>query len=93
MTRENIIFTAEDPGLLVKGLKNGDGKDIWICGGADIIRQLMDESLIDVYHISVIPLILGEGIRLFPDHGRKIKLKLCSVRNNNGITEMIYSKK
>ena len=88
----NIAFTSADPCSLVEKLKAREGKDIWICGGADIIRQLMEQNLIDVYRISVIPTILGGGVRLFPDCGKEIKLRLTAVSSSNGITELIYQK-
>ena len=74
-------------------MKEEEGKDIWICGGADIVRQIMEKDLIDIYRISVIPTILGEGVRLFPDKGQEIRLNLEMVRNSNGITELIYRKR
>ena len=93
LSTNNITFTSIDPCSLVKKLKAGEGKNIWICGGADIIRQLMEENLIDTYHISVIPTILGNGIRLFSDCGQEIKLRLATVNSSNGITELIYQKR
>lgn len=89
----NITFISADPCSLVKDLKARDGKNIWICGGADLIRQLMEQNLIDVYHIFVIPTILGDGIRLFPNCGQEIKLRLVTVNSSNGITELIYRKR
>ena len=90
----SITFTSIDPRSLVKKLKAGKGKDIWICGGADIIRQLlMGQNLIDIYHISVIPTILGSGIRLFSTLDRVLKLRLVTVNSSNGITELIYRKR
>ena len=89
----NITFTSIAPCSLVENLKAKEGKDIWICGGADIIRQLMEQNLIDIYHISVIPTILGSGIRLFSDCGQEIKLRLVTVNSSNGITELIYQKR
>lgn len=89
----NITFTSIAPCSLVENLKAREGKDIWICGGADIIRQLMEQNLIDIYHISVIPTILGSGIRLFSDCGQEIKLRLVTVNSSNGITELIYQKR
>lgn len=77
----------------MKCLRKEEGRDIWICGGASIVRQLMEENLIDVYHIAVIPTVLGSGIRLFPESGSEIRLKLTSVNSSNGITELIYQRK
>lgn len=90
---ENICFTEESPADLVKKLKNQDGKDIWICGGADLAGQLMRADLIDRYYISVIPTILGKGIRLFEEMEKERQLTLIGTRNYNGIVELIYEKR
>ena len=39
-----------------------------------MVRQLLDADLIDLFHISIIPVILGNGIRLFPSEGMMWKL-------------------
>ena len=39
---EKIRFVKESPGEFIRSLKRQDGKDIWICGGADIVQQLME---------------------------------------------------
>lgn len=87
---EQIRFTSENPAALLKKLKSGSGKDIWICGGANLARQLMRDNLIDQYYISVIPTLLGSGIRLFEHVNREIKLKLCKTQTYNGITDLVY---
>lgn len=92
-TSERIRFTDENPAALLKRLKEEAGKDIWICGGADLIRQLMREDAIDQYYISVIPVILGDGIRLFGRMEREVKLKLIRTRAYNGITELVYARR
>lgn len=83
-------FVNRDVCRLVEQLKSREGKDIWICGGAGIIWPLLQENLIDRYHISVIPQILGDGIRLFPCMEQSTELKLLKMRSYNGITDLIY---
>lgn len=90
---ERIRFTGKEPCSLVRELKEKGGKDIWICGGADIVRQLMAEDLIDMYYISVIPMLLGKGIRLFQESGREIPLKLVKTRSYDGITDLVYERR
>ncbi len=87
---EQINFTDESPITLLRQLKEQKGKDIWICGGANLIRQLMQAELIDKYYISVIPTLLGSGIRLFGEFLKEQKLSLVQTRNYNGIVELIY---
>lgn len=87
---DNIKFVSDDPCGIVKRLKEENGKTIWICGGGNIIQPLMQDGLIDEYHISVIPMILGSGIRLFGEFPNEIKLKLVRTQVYNGITELVY---
>lgn len=87
---EQIRFTSEPPVSLLKKLKEKEGKGIWICGGSDIVQQLINEDMIDEYYISVIPTILGGGIRLFGKTQQEIKLKLLKSQTYNGITDLVY---
>lgn len=64
-----------------------------IGGGADIVRQLMAEDLIDEYYISVILTLLGGGIRLFGGNGETLPLKLVKVQSYDGITDLIYERR
>lgn len=53
----------------------------------------MRESLIDRYYISVIPVLLGEGIRLFGEFPKQQELFLMKTQSYNGIVELIYERK
>lgn len=90
---EQICFTNENPIDLLKALKPQSGKDIWICGGANLIEQLMSENLIDRYYISVIPVLLGGGIRLFEEFPSQQQLRLVKTQSYNGIVELVYERK
>lgn len=91
---ERIRFVNTDPGKLVKQLKEEKGKDIWICGGADLVGQLMNENLIDEYHITIIPTLLSGGIRLFETvGGQPIRLRLLDTNVSNGMVELVYVRK
>ena len=86
----DIRFVQEEPCSLVRRLREEQGRAIWICGGSRIIQPLVQEDLLDVYHISVIPTILGAGLPLFAEICQKIKLKLRSTQVYNGIVESVY---
>ncbi len=89
---DDIFFTDENVKSLIKKLKKQDGKDIWICGGANVLNQFMEADLIDKYTFSVIPVILGDGVRLF-QYATEQKLKLTSTRSYNGIVDLNYEKR
>ena len=87
---EKIRFTDETPVDLVKRLREEAGKDIWICGGASLVQQLVNEDLIDCYYITVIPTLLGGGIRLFGKAEHEIRLRLLQTQSYNGMTDLVY---
>lgn len=90
---ESIRFTNTNPSALVKQLRKEEGKGIWICGGAALIQQLIREDLIDCYYITVIPTLLGSGIRLFEHEKDKIDLKLVRTQAYNGMVDLVYEKR
>ena len=90
---EKIRFVHESPSELMKKLKELDGKDIWICGGASVAGQLLKEGRIDKLWLSVIPTVLGKGVRLFPELPQELQLKLVSTEHWNGIVDLVYEKR
>lgn len=92
--RENsgkINFYSGDFKELVTTLKSKPGKNIYCDGGAEIIAQLFHENLIDEMTISVIPVILGEGIRLFSGNFQEKKLKLTKSKSfEKGLVQLQY---
>lgn len=92
--KEEIQFINEDICKFIQQLrvKNGD-KHIWICGGAGIVQPLIKAELIDRYHISIIPTLLGDGIRLFQAPHDIHNLKLIHTQSYNGIVDVVYEKR
>lgn len=90
---EHIHFRNTPVCQLVDELRQQSGKNIWICGGAQIANQLIETDMIDTYHIAVIPVILGGGIKLFDTAEHKIDLTLAGTKEYNGIIELTYLRK
>lgn len=79
---------------LVQRLKSENGKNIYCDGGAEIINDLLQNDLIDEYIISLIPILLGEGIRLFKDGRPEQLLEFVNVKNfDTGLTQFQYTRK
>nr|WP_317283795.1 dihydrofolate reductase family protein [uncultured Sellimonas sp.] len=91
--KRDIHFYNGDVRKLAYELKQQDGKDIWICGGADIAQQLIKEDVIDQYHLSIIPTILGNGVPLFQELEKEKKLRLIRTVNYNGIVDLVYERR
>lgn len=92
-TEGKIIFYNNSLKVMIAGLKNKPGKNIFVDGGAEIINELMREHLFDEYIISIIPIILGEGIRLFNGSCPEEKITLLSSRQyESGLLQIHYRK-
>lgn len=91
--QKNICFTNEAPADLVRDLRAQPGKNIWICGGAAIVQALLRENLIDRLQITIIPTLLGSGIRLFDILDHEKPLRLIHTRTAGGMVELTYKKR
>ncbi|WP_343625993.1 dihydrofolate reductase family protein [Flavobacterium lindanitolerans] len=79
---------------LVKQLKSEQGKNIYCDGGAEIINELMKHTLIDEFKISVIPVLLGNGTRLFKDGRPEQILEFVKAKTfDTGLTQLHYKSK
>lgn len=77
----------------IMALKNREGKDIWLFGGAGLTEPFIKEDLVDQYIIGIIPILLGDGRKLFKGTYKSISLHLDEISVNDGITILIYSRK
>jgi dihydrofolate reductase len=95
-TRPNIgkiNFYTGDLAYLVVKLKQEKGKNIFIDGGAEIVNELLHQNLIDEFIISIIPVLLGNGLRLFKDGRPEQKLKLVETKQfNSGLVQLRYKR-
>jgi dihydrofolate reductase len=88
---EGATIINEDVKLNVERIKRMKGKDIWLFGGADLTKSLLDLDLIDEMQLSVHPIILGEGKPLFKGSEEHKKLKLMGTRTySTGLVQLFY---
>lgn len=84
-------FISSDISAKIAELRQQPGKDIWLYGGANLISTFIKQGLVDVYKISVHPIVLGSGKPLFEDLEDRIKLKLTGTRTfRSGVAELTY---
>ncbi|MGI8672655.1 MAG: dihydrofolate reductase family protein [Luteitalea sp.] len=70
-----VTVVAGDLEETITALKAKPGKDIWLFGGGNLFRQLIDAGLVDTVEVAVMPVLLGAGIPLIP-RGALVKLAL-----------------
>lgn len=92
-TDQNVQFYRGSIDELVKELKKQGGKDIFIDGGSEVVREFRNRDLIDEYIISIIPVLLGKGIRLFKEVDIENRLKLIdSKAYDSGLVQLKYER-
>jgi dihydrofolate reductase len=64
--RDGVVFTNRSPAVIVRELRKGRGKDIWLMGGGELVREFLKADLIDELYLGIVPRLIGEGIPLFP---------------------------
>jgi dihydrofolate reductase len=90
----NITIVSENPEQALTDLKAKPGKDIWLFGGGSLFRSLLEARLVDAVEVSVIPVLLGEGIPLLPPKpsSERFRLRLVSSRAfKTGILSLEYA--
>jgi dihydrofolate reductase len=86
-----VRVTNEDPATVVRQLKAEPGRDIWLFGGGELFRTLLDAGVVDTVEIAVMPVLLGSGIPVLPP-GAIAKLVLADqkILPDSGIAVLAY---
>lgn len=91
MERENVNFVTENIIETISQIRKEKGKDIWLVGGGELITMLLNQDLVDEMIITYIPVILGNGISLFPNNPKESKWNLVENKSyNNGVLSVRY---
>jgi dihydrofolate reductase len=89
--RNSIEFYAGDLNKLVEGELKSKYKNIWLAGGAFLAKEFIRLKLANEIRLSIIPIILGEGLSFFDNIGFEQAVNLKDVTAyKNGIVELCY---
>jgi dihydrofolate reductase len=75
----NSQLLKGDVAEAVSKLKQDDG-ELLVAGSRTLVHTLMENDLVDEYHLMIFPVVLGSGKRVFPDTPDKTTLKLVDSR-------------
>ena len=69
------------------------GKDVRIGGGASTVREYLRAGLVDDLHVAIVPIVLGQGIRLWDDlRGLEQGAHVSAVAAPSGVTHVTFSR-
>lgn len=86
-----VHFIKENTINEIRKLKELDGKNIWLLGGGILTASLLERKLIDKMILIYLPVMLGDGIPLFPKYKGESKWKLINNKLfENGILQAEY---
>jgi dihydrofolate reductase len=87
---DTTVLTG-DLAAAIDELKAKPGGELQVHGSATLIRWLLENDLIDEMTLLIVPVVLGQGTRLFPDNGPDTALDLVDSRTDSrGVTIHVY---
>jgi dihydrofolate reductase len=87
----NATALTGDIPAAVTGLKNGRGGPILVAGSATLVRTLLAHGLVDELRLMIFPVMIGGGVRIFPEQRDKIALELTDLmRYASGVVLQVY---
>ena len=89
--RGNITVTSADPATTIAAMKQQPGRDIWLFGGGELFRSLLNAGLVDTVELALMPVLLGSGIPVVPP-GPRARLELADrkILRGSGIVVLSY---
>ena len=65
-------------------------KNIWVVGGGEVIKLFIENHWVDELQVTIAPVLLGDGISLFPSGNYKEKLQLIDTKIYGQFVELHY---
>jgi dihydrofolate reductase len=88
---EDTTVLRGDLAAVISELKAKPGGELQVHGSGALTRWLLENDLVDEMTLIVIPVILGQGARLFPETGPDLALDLVESRvDSKGVTIQVY---
>jgi dihydrofolate reductase len=88
---ENTTVLSRDPIGEVAKLRDADAGPIMVNGSAQLVHALCEAGLVDEYRAMVHPVLVADGLRMFPDPAEMLKLRLMHAKAyESGVVLLTY---
>ncbi len=89
--QEHIEVVSDPPEVWAEALRTMPGKDIWLVGGGEMVREFLQKRLVNEIGISIHPRLLGDGIPLFAQPYPETELELLRSKTYpSGLLQVFY---
>ena len=79
-TWQNTHVIDGDVEAKVRELKAQPGRDLLLQGSGGLLRWLLERDLVDELNLLIYPVVLGKGLRLFPEDGQSHALEVVESK-------------
>lgn len=89
-TPDTELFAGQLPDLIEK-LNEGNASHVWLVGGGELVRSFLKQGLLDRITVSLHPILLGNGVPLFPGGFPRTMLLLEDTQSfEGGLVQLNY---
>ncbi len=89
--QENIEVVSDPPETWLKSIRARAGKDIWLVGGGEMVREFLQKKLVNEIGISIHPRLLGDGVPLYAQPYPETELEMVrSKQYPSGLLQVFY---
>ena len=86
--KDNITYVNSSVVDFINGLN--DNQNIWLVGGSQIIQEFLKNNLVDEIIVTVIPILLGDGISLFARGMVEHQMQLQKAKSYDSVVQLYY---
>lgn len=80
----SVELVGEGASATVRELRQRPGRDIWLMGGGVLFRSFLEQGLVDVVEVAIVPVLLGVGLPFLPGLADRQPLTLTAFQQLSG---------
>ena len=88
MSQTDTTYVSVNVVDIIKDYQKQTGDNIWVVGGGSILKPLLEANMVDEFWIQIVPVLLGQGKRLFEPGRYRYRLQVVETAQLGEMTEI-----